>query len=83
MVEAQTFNGFFSNIVKNLEYKCENDLSNRFSSDPVLKAIMKYRNHPVLTFFLNITAVQDICTCIFVSAHQNMSDGFYGFVNSV
>ena len=81
MVEAQTFNGFFSNIVKNLEYKCENDLNNRFSSDPVLQAIIQKPSS--VNFFSEHTAVQDICTCIFVSAHQNMSDGFYGFVNSV
>ena len=46
---ANTFNDFFSNIVKNLkipEYQCENDLHNRLSSHPALQAIMKYRNHP-------------------------------------
>ena len=34
---ANTFNDFFSNIVKNLkipEYQCENDLHNRLSSHP-------------------------------------------------
>ena len=46
---ANTFNDFFSNIVKNLnipEYQCENDLHSKFSSHPALQAIMKYRNHP-------------------------------------
>ena len=46
---ANTFNDFFSNIVKNLkipEYQCENDLHNRLSNHPALQAIMKYRNHP-------------------------------------
>ena len=46
---ANTFNDFFSNIVKNLkipEYQCENDLRSRLSNHPALKAIMKYRNHP-------------------------------------
>ena len=46
---ANTFNNFFSNIVKNLkipEYQCENGLHSRFSSHPALQATMKYRNHP-------------------------------------
>ena len=41
---AKTFNDFFSNTVKNFEipeYKCENDLHNRLSSDLVLQAIFK------------------------------------------
>ena len=40
-----TFNDFFSNIVKNLkiaEYQCENDLHSRLSTHPALQAIMKY-----------------------------------------
>ena len=48
---ANTFNDFFSNIVKNLkipEYQGENNLHNRLSSHPALQAIMKYRNHPVI-----------------------------------
>ena len=46
---AKTFNHFFSNAVKNLkipEYQCEDNLHTRLSSNPVLQAIMKYRNHP-------------------------------------
>ena len=46
---AKTFNEFFSNVVKNFEipeYQCEDNLHNRLSSNPVLHAIMKYRNHP-------------------------------------
>ena len=46
---AETFNDFFSNTVKNLEipeYKCENDLHNRLSSNLVLQAIFKQKNHP-------------------------------------
>ena len=46
---ANTFNDFFSNIVKNLkipEYQCENDLCSILPSHHALQAIMKYRNHP-------------------------------------
>ena len=46
---AKTFNNFFSNIVENLEIpkcKCEDDLYNQLSRNPVLQTIMKYRNHP-------------------------------------
>ena len=46
---AKTFNEFFSNIVKNLEIpknQCEYNLHIRLSSNPVLHAILKYRNHP-------------------------------------
>ena len=46
---ANTFDDFFSNIVKNLkipEYQCENDLHSRLDSHPALQAVMKYRNHP-------------------------------------
>ena len=46
---ANTFNDFFSNIVKNLkipEYQYENDPHSKLSSHPALQAIMKYRNHP-------------------------------------
>ena len=46
---ANTFNDFFSNIVKNLkipEYQCENDLCSILSNHHALQAIMKYRNHP-------------------------------------
>ena len=49
MEVAKTFNEFFSNIVKNPEipeYKGEDDLHNRLSSNPVLQAIVKYGNHP-------------------------------------
>ena len=49
---ANTFNDFFSNIVKNLripEHQCENDLHSRLSSHPALQAIMKYRNHPSIS----------------------------------
>ena len=50
---AKIFNDFFSKIVKNLEipeYKCENDLHNRLSSNSVLQAIIKYRNQPFKHF---------------------------------
>ena len=46
---GKTFNEFFSNIVKNLEileFKCEDDLHNQLSSNPVLQAIINYRNNP-------------------------------------
>ena len=45
---AKNFNDFFLYIVKNLEireYKCEDDLYNRWSGSSVLQAIIKYRNH--------------------------------------
>ena len=53
---AKTFNGFFSNIVENLEipeYQCEDELNNRLSSHPVLQAILKYRNHPSINNIQN------------------------------
>ena len=46
---ANTFDYFFSNIVKNLkipEHQCENDLHSRLSNHPAFQATMKYRNHP-------------------------------------
>ena len=45
---AKVLNKFFSNIVKNLEIpECEN-LNRNFQkfTDPVLKVILKYKNHP-------------------------------------
>ena len=53
---AKTFNGFFSNIVKNLEIpenQREDELRNRLSSHPVLQAILKYRNHPSINNIRN------------------------------
>ena len=55
---AKTFNEFFSNIVKNLEipeYQREDNLHIRLSSNPVLHATMKYRNHP------SINTVRQYC----------------------
>ena len=46
---AKTFNNFFPNIVKNLEvleYQYLEKLHSRLSSNPVLQAIIKYRDHP-------------------------------------
>ena len=53
---AKTFNGFFSDIVKNLEIpecQCEDELNNRLSSHSVLPAILKYRNHPSINNIQN------------------------------
>ena len=55
---AKIFDGFFSNIVKNLkilEYQCEADLHNRLSSHLVLQAILKYRNHPSIINIRNFS----------------------------
>ena len=45
---AEVLNEFFSNIVKNLKIpECENFNRNfQKVKDPVLKAILKYKNHP-------------------------------------
>ena len=46
---ANTLNNFFSNIIKNFklpEYFVEDELSHNLSSHPILKAILKYNNHP-------------------------------------
>ena len=46
---AKTFNGFFSNVVKNLNLKVDERLLNQnveFIEDPVLTALKRYENHP-------------------------------------
>ena len=45
---AQTFNTFFSNITQNIQVDSNlvEITKNLKSSDPVLKAIKKYENHP-------------------------------------
>ena len=46
---ANTLNNFFSNIIKNFklpEYYVEDKLSHNLWSHPILKAILKYNNHP-------------------------------------
>ena len=53
---TKNFSDFFSIIVKNLkilEYQCEDDLHNRLSSRPALKAVLKYRNHPSINKIRN------------------------------
>ena len=53
---AETFNDFFSNIVKNFkipEYQCEDDLHNSLSSHSAVQAISKYRNHPSINNIRN------------------------------
>ena len=54
---ARVLNTFFSNIVSNLKIadytKCE-PLS-QFISDPVLKSMVKYRNHP------SILKIGEVC----------------------
>ena len=54
---AEVFNNFFSNIVQNLKisrYTNEEPIVSNIS-DPTLKPILKYRNHP------SITAIQNRC----------------------
>ena len=45
---AEVLNEFFSNIVKNLKIPEYENLNRNFEKfkDPVLKAILKYKNHP-------------------------------------
>ena len=45
---ADTFNEFFSNVVKELEIEKDDNLLTDATeeTDPVLKAIKKYKNHP-------------------------------------
>ena len=51
-------NSFFSKIIKNLEIPRHNqvDLICQNTKDPVIKVIIKYRNHPT------ITAIKERCT---------------------
>ena len=54
---AKVLNTFFSNIVSNLnivEYTNYEPLANNIS-DPVLKCVVKYRNHP------SILALGEVC----------------------
>ena len=46
---VNSLNGFFSNIVKNLEiaaYNVGDTLHHKLSNHPTLQVIRKYRNHP-------------------------------------
>ena len=45
---ADTFNEFFSNVIKELKIENDDNLltDNIEETDPVLKAIKKYKNHP-------------------------------------
>ena len=54
---AKVLNTFFSNIVSNLniaEYSDHEPLASNIS-DPILKCVVKYRNHP------SILAIGEIC----------------------
>ena len=54
----QTLNSFFSNIVTNLkipEYKDYDISFNEDVSDPIIKLILKYRNHP------SILTIGEVC----------------------
>ena len=46
---AKVLNNFFSNIVKNLKIPEYENIDRNFEivEDPVLRAILKYKNHPV------------------------------------
>ena len=71
---AKTFNEFFSNIVKNLEipeYQCEDNLRIRLSSNPVLHAIMKYRNHPSINTIRQYCRAQRFPSFYFSAADKN------------
>ena len=48
---AEVLNTFFSNIVKNLKISEYENLDRNFENveDPVLRAILKYKNHPSIT----------------------------------
>ena len=48
---AEVLNNFFSNIVKNLKIPEYENLDRNFENveDPVLRAILKYKNHPSIT----------------------------------
>ena len=49
---ANSFNDFFSNIVKNLEipkFDVGDAIRSNMNNHPTLKAILKYRNHPSIT----------------------------------
>ena len=52
---AKVLNAFFSNIVQNLqEYNVEDPICENIN-DPLLKAIVRYRNHP------SIAAIKKFC----------------------
>ena len=71
---AKTFNEFFSNIVKNLEipeYQCEDNLRIRVSSNPVLHAIMKYRNHPSINTIRQYCRAQRFPSFYFSTVDKN------------
>ena len=52
---AESLNSFFSNIVKNPGYRPHNDSLFENVSDPILKVILKYRNHP------SILTIGEVC----------------------
>ena len=71
---AKTFNEFFSNIVKNLEipeYQYEDNLHIRLSSNPVLHAIMKYRNHPSIDTIRQYCSAQRFPSFYFSAVDKN------------
>ena len=71
---AKTFNEFFSNIVINLEipeYQCEDNLHIRLSSNPVLHAIMKYRNHPSINTIRQYCSAQRFPSFYFSAVDKN------------
>ena len=54
---AQTLNSLFSNIVTNLEIPeyVDSNSSYENTADPIIKVILKYRNHP------SILALGEVC----------------------
>ena len=64
---AKVLNTFFSNIVSNLniaEYSSCEPLANNIS-DPVLKSVIKYRDHP------NMLTIGEVC-----NKHQRLAFSF-------
>ena len=72
---AKSFNEFFSNIVKNLdipEYQFEDNLHIRLLSNPVLHAIMKFRNHPSINTIRQYCSAQRFPSFYFSAVDKNV-----------
>ena len=67
---AKMLNNFFSNIIKNLEIPQYNQIDPICQNikDPVIKAIIKYRNHP------RIIAIKERCSNLKFSSSFNEKD---------
>ena len=67
---AKMLNNFFSNIIKNLEIPQYNQIDPICQNikDPVIKTIIKYRNHP------GIIAIKERCSNLKFSSSFNEKD---------